>query len=84
MDFSLRGIYTGEFGVADLNVNGIYDRYDLTADDNLLWNLSIQKYFRNGLVLEAGARNLLDKRNEFVPTMPGRILFGGFSYQFSK
>ena len=84
MDFSLRGIYTGEFGVADLNVNGIYDRYDLTAEDNLLWNLSIQKYFQNGLALEAGARNLLDKRNEYVPTMPGRILFGGFSYQFNK
>ena len=84
MNFSVRGIYTGEFGVRDSNVNGIYDAYDETADDNLLWNASIQKFFRKGIALEAGVRNLLDKRNEHVPTMPGRILFGGLSYQFSK
>lgn len=84
MDFSVRGIYTGEFGVADTNVNGVYDAYDLTADDNLLWNGSIQKFFRNGFALETGVRNILDRRNQHVPTMPGRILFGGFSYQFSK
>ena len=84
MDFSVRGIYTGEFGVGDSNLNGIYDAYDRTADDNLLWNASIQKYFRSGFALEAGVRNLLDRRNEDVPTMPGRLLFGGFSYQFSK
>ncbi len=83
-DIAVRGIYKGAFGVADLNANGIYDEFDLTAKANILWNLTVQKHFQNNMMLEVGTQNLLDTKNEFVPTNPGRILFVGFAYSLTK
>ncbi len=83
-DLSIRGIYKGAFGVADLNVNGIYDEFDLTSEGNTLWNIALQKYFKNNIMLEVGAQNLFDTKNEFVPTNPGRIIYAGFAYKINK
>ncbi len=78
-DVSLRGIYRGRWGVGDLNGNGVVDTEQEFAQGYVQLNLAINKDISDWLTLELGANNLLDTTNEFEPSMPGRILFGGLN-----
>nr|MBI1228915.1 TonB-dependent receptor [Cytophagales bacterium] len=74
---SLRAIYRGRFGFGDINGNLILDDPSEYARGLTSWNLSINKTFNSGVMLEAGGFNLLNQINLFDPTNPGRLLFVG-------
>jgi len=77
-EWSLRGIYRGEFGFADFNGNLILDDHSEYAPGWLSINLTVTKTFTNGLFLEAGGTNLLNTATPAQPNNPGRMLFLGF------
>lgn len=76
-EWSLRGIYRGKFGFADLNGNLTLDDPSEYAPGWLSVNLTVTKTFTNGLFLEAGGTNLLNITTPAQPNNPGRMLFLG-------
>ncbi|WP_226389261.1 TonB-dependent receptor [Penaeicola halotolerans] len=83
-DISLRGLYRGRFGFADLNGNLILDMDQEYAPGLFSLNASASKTFNDNLRLEIGANNLLNQVIRQDPTNPGRLLYVGISYQLTK
>lgn len=79
---SFRGIYRGAFGFGDINGNLILDDPREYAPGIFNLNWSIRKIFGAGLELEAGAFNLLNQTNLFLPNNPGRNYFLGLRIPF--
>ncbi|MBR9774261.1 MAG: TonB-dependent receptor [Cytophagales bacterium] len=77
INWALRLIYRGQFGFSDLNGNLILDDVAEYAPGWYTLNLTSTKTFNNGIFLEAGVNNLLDKTSITQPNMPGRLLFVG-------
>jgi outer membrane receptor for ferrienterochelin and colicins len=77
LNIALRGIYRGKFGFGDVNGNLILDDPLEYAPGLTSWNLSLNKTFENGILLEVGGFNLLNKKNLYDPTNPGRTVFVG-------
>lgn len=77
INWALRLIYRGQFGFSDLNGNLILDDEAEYAPGWYTINLTSTKSFKNGIFLEAGVNNLLDKTSITQPNMPGRLLFVG-------
>lgn len=77
INWALRLIYRGQFGFSDLNGNLILDDEAEYAPGWYTINLTSTKSFSNGIFLEAGVNNLLDKTSITQPNMPGRLLFVG-------
>ncbi|MBX2841582.1 MAG: TonB-dependent receptor [Flammeovirgaceae bacterium] len=83
-DIALRTIYRGKWGVGDSNGNGIIDSENEYADDYFLLNLAVNKVLFQKITLESGINNILNVKNSFVPTMPGRIWYAGINIKLSK
>lgn len=83
-DMALRSIYRGKWGIGDSNGNGLIDMSNEYANGYLLINLALNKSLFEWLVLEAGSNNLLDIRNEFESSLPGRIWYVGVTIDFSR
>ncbi len=96
---SVRVIYRGKYGagslqgniqgisppVTDTNGNGILDRYDNFVSGYFLINLSAAKTFKQKFRMQAGIDNLLDhKEPQYIPNLPGRIIYFSINYSFSK
>lgn len=77
LNIALRGIYRGKFGFGDVNGNLILDDATEYARGLTSWNISISKSLQNGITVEAGGFNLLNQKNLYDPTNPGRMLFFG-------
>jgi len=82
LDAALRAIYRGRWGVGDFNGNGVIDADREFANGYLLLNLAVNKQLFDRCTLEFGGNNLLDTTNDFEPTLPGRIWYGGFRIDF--
>jgi outer membrane receptor for ferrienterochelin and colicins len=77
INWSLRAIYRGRFGFADLNGNLILDDDREYAPGWVSLNLTASKTFKNGIFLEAGITNILNTATPAQPNNPGRVLFLG-------
>jgi len=84
IDWSLRGIYRGKFGFADLNGNLILDDPSEYASGWLSINLTATKTLSNGIFFEVGATNLLNTLTPAQPNNPGRVLFLGARIPFAN
>ncbi len=96
---SARVIYRGKYGVgdirgniqgetippSDLNSNSVLDVYDDFVMGYGLINLSIAKSLNCGLRFQVGVDNLLNYTEPiYIPNLPGRLMYGSMSYNFSK
>ncbi|MEM7161568.1 MAG: TonB-dependent receptor [Bacteroidota bacterium] len=83
---NLRGIYRGAFGFGDLNNNGILDAEFEYTDAIFTGNFSVLKSFKSNpkLQVQFGIDNLTDQRNTYVPSMPGRIIYGAIFINLSN
>jgi outer membrane receptor for ferrienterochelin and colicins len=77
INWSLRAIYRGRFGFADLNGNLILDDDREYAPGWVSINFTASKTLENGLFLELGGTNLLNTATPAQPNNPGRVLFLG-------
>jgi outer membrane receptor for ferrienterochelin and colicins len=73
--FTIRGIYRGRFGIADLNGNAILDTPEEYASGYWLWNTSLSKTI-HALTVQVGTDNLLGYTDPInVPNLAGRLLW---------
>lgn len=79
---SLRGVYRGRYGLADLNGNLILDRPDEYIDGYWTVHLTCARTIGPHLCLQAGIDNLLDQRDQNIPNLPGRLLWGSLQIRF--
>lgn len=83
-DWSLRAIYRGRLGFADLNGNLILDDKTEYAPTWISLNLTVSKTLQNGIFFEAGGTNLLNVSTPSQPNNPGRVLFLGTKVHLKK
>lgn len=77
----LRGIIRSKYGFGDTNGNSILDDKSEYVPGYAIWNLTLSKQIGNYFTLLFGMENLLDKTNpEFIPSLPGRIIYGGIQF----
>jgi outer membrane receptor for ferrienterochelin and colicins len=82
---SVRGIYRGRFGFADLNSNQILDTENEYAPGFVTWNLAVAKTFRQRLRVQVGVDNLLGYTDPaHIPNLPGRLVWGSMAFMFGK
>ncbi|MBK5279667.1 MAG: TonB-dependent receptor [Bacteroidia bacterium] len=96
---SARVIYRGKYGVGDIrgniqgeaippsdrNSNSILDVHDDFVKAYALVNLSVAKSLNCGLRFQVGVDNLLNYTEPiYIPNLPGRLIYGSVSYNFSK
>jgi len=82
---SLRGIYRSRYGFGDLNGNQIIDADHEYVRGYVTWNVSVGKTFRQRLTAQAGVDNLLGYTDKnYVPTLPGRLLYASLGYAFHQ
>lgn len=81
----LSGILRGEYGYGDINGNGILDDSREYVPGYATWNLTLTKSVTENFSAQLRIENLFDKTNaEFIPSMPGRIIYAGLRIEFSK
>jgi len=80
---SLRGIFHGRYGYADMNNNGILDADNEYATGYTELNLTLTQRLSRFASMQAGVTNLLD-RHAPAPsaTLPGRLLYAGIQLQY--
>ncbi|MDH7603925.1 MAG: TonB-dependent receptor [Melioribacter sp.] len=82
---NLRGIIRSKYGFGDTNGNGILDDKSEYVPGYAVWNFTLKKQIKNNLNIVLGIENILDKTNpQFIPSLPGRIIYGGINIEFSK
>ncbi|TZF85954.1 TonB-dependent receptor (plasmid) [Pedobacter sp. BS3] len=83
---SLRAIYRGRYGFSDADGNGIVNRDDEYVKGYTLFNASVSKLlFKKRLCAQLTAENLFDYKAPLtISNLPGRLLYAGISYHFSK
>jgi len=80
-DAGLRGIIRGKYGFGDTNGNSILDDKSEYVPGYAVWNLTISKEIAEYFNLQFGLENIFDKTiPEFIPSMPGRIIYGGIHF----
>lgn len=78
-----RLIYKGKYGYADLDGSGALDREDEYIEGYFLLNTNFSKQFlSNKISLNIGAENLLNKTNQNISSLPGRIFYTSINYKF--
>ncbi|MCU0354223.1 MAG: TonB-dependent receptor [Cytophagales bacterium] len=81
---SVRGVYRGRYGVGDFNGNLILDDDSEYVRGFFQWNVAVAKTYKS-LTLQAGVDNVFNFRNtQFMPGIPGRLLYASLGYEFSK
>lgn len=88
MDASVRVLYKGRFGFADLNNNQILDIDKEYVKGYFLVNMTVQKsFFNEKMGIKFGIDNLLNytyATPEFtISSLPGRIFYTSIHYKFS-
>ncbi|MEJ5350706.1 MAG: TonB-dependent receptor [Melioribacteraceae bacterium] len=82
---NLRGILRSKYGFGDTNGNGILDDNSEYVPGYAIWNFTLTKHIKNYLTIVLGIENIFDKTNpQFIPSLPGRIIYGGINIEFSK
>ncbi|MEO7988637.1 MAG: TonB-dependent receptor [Chryseolinea sp.] len=82
---SLRAIYRGRYGYADLNNNTILDDNSEYVEDYVTCNVSVGKSFQQWLKVQAGCDNLFNYNDaQYIPSLPGRLLWASVALTFSK
>lgn len=82
---SMRGVYRGRYGFADLNNNQILDADNEYVAGYWLWNISASQRFCKQFRAQVGIDNLLGFRNETaLPGIAGRLWYVRLSYQWHK
>lgn len=96
---SARIIYRGKYGVGDIrgniqgetippsdrNSNSILDVYDDFVNGYALVNVSVAKSLNCGIRFQVGVDNMFNYREPiYIPNLPGRLMYGSVSYNFSK
>ncbi|HPM31481.1 MAG TPA: TonB-dependent receptor [Chryseolinea sp.] len=82
---SVRAIYRGRYGYADLNNNTILDDDSEYVDGYVTCNLSIGKSFQQWLKVQAGCDNLFNYKDaQYIPSLPGRLLWASVTLTLSK
>ncbi|MFA3781656.1 TonB-dependent receptor domain-containing protein [Melioribacteraceae bacterium 4301-Me] len=82
---NLRGILRSKYGFGDTNGNGILDDNSEYVAGYAIWNFTLTKQIKNYLNIVLGIENIFDKTNpQFIPSLPGRIIYGGINIEFSK
>ena len=82
--FTIRGIYRGRFGIADLNGNTILDTSEEYASGYWLWNTSLSKTI-HALTIQAGSDNLFGFTDPInVPNLAGRLLWVRLSTNIAR
>jgi outer membrane receptor for ferrienterochelin and colicins len=83
---SIRSIYRGKYGISDIDGNGILNADSEYVKGYNVLNASVSKsFYKNRLRLQVTAENLLNYRDiASVTNLPGRLLYGGISFNFNK
>ncbi|PWK79142.1 outer membrane receptor for ferrienterochelin and colicins [Mucilaginibacter oryzae] len=83
---SVRAIYRGRYGFSDLDGNGIVNRDDEYVKGYVLFNASVSKlFYHNQFRFQLTGENLGDYKQPLtISNLPGRLLYVGFTYNFSK
>ena len=82
---NLREIYRSGWGVQDLDGNLLLNRGDLFTKDFFQTNISIGKFFNNGLKVQAGCDNVFNWKDIInSPNIPGALFYAGISYSFTQ
>lgn len=80
---NLRLLYRSKYAQFDTNGNGLIDIYDSSFIDGFVTtNVAATKTFYDDLDLQIGANNLLDYRDNNIPTLPGIQGYVRLNYQF--
>ncbi len=73
---SIRIVYRGRYGYADINGNNILDDDREYANGYALLNASVSKSFKQGFELQAGSDNILNHLDKIkLPSLSGRTYF---------
>ena len=81
---TLRAIYRGRYGFADMNNNTILDDDSEYVKGYVTVNVSVAKTFRKSLRLQVGCDNLFNYTDpQYIPSVPGRLLWASVAYTFS-
>ena len=81
--FSLTFIVRDKYGYADLNGNLILDDKSEYVKGYAITNISVMQKVWNTLTIHGGIDNVFGRTNpELIPSLSGRIIYGGLSYQF--
>ncbi len=82
---SLRGIYRGRYGLADMNNNQILDTDNEYVAGYWLWNASLSQRLYKELRAQIGVDNLFGFKNATeIPGIAGRLWYIRVSYQWQK
>jgi outer membrane receptor for ferrienterochelin and colicins len=77
---ALRTNFRGRYGLFDRNGNLILDDASEYASGYAVWNLTVTQTLGTMASLRAGVKNALDHTDPAnVPSLPGRLFFGGLS-----
>jgi outer membrane receptor for ferrienterochelin and colicins len=82
---SVRGTYRGRYGITDRNGNLILDDDSEYVPGYSLWNVTLTQRVTHNVAIRAGVKNLFDETNAvMIPSMPGRLFFGGVVFDTSS
>jgi outer membrane receptor for ferrienterochelin and colicins len=83
---SVRAIYRGRYGYKDSDGNGIVNRDDEYTKGYMLINASVSKLFmKDAFRLQITAQNLFNHKDpQVILNLPGRLIYAGLAYNFSK
>jgi outer membrane receptor for ferrienterochelin and colicins len=82
---NLRGVVRGKYGFGDVNSNGILDDKREYVPGYAIWNATASKDIGEYFTVLLGIENIFDKTNsQFIPSLPGRIIYGGIRLKFYK
>ncbi|WP_299891442.1 TonB-dependent siderophore receptor [uncultured Lacinutrix sp.] len=82
-NINLRLLYRSKYAQFDTNGNGLIDIYDTSFIDGYATaNVSVSKTLYNSFNLIVGANNVLNYKDENIPTLPGIQGYIKLNYQF--
>lgn len=82
---SMRAIYRGRYGYADMNSSTILDADNEYADGYVTCNVSVSKTFRQWLRVQAGCDNVFDYTSPaYIPVLPGRLIWGSVGITLNR
>jgi outer membrane receptor for ferrienterochelin and colicins len=82
-NLNLRLLYRSKYAQFDTNGNSLIDSYDTSfIDGYVTTNIAANKTFFTDFNLQIGANNLLDYRDENIPSLPGIQGYARINYQF--
>lgn len=83
---SFRVNYRSKYGFTEANSANLFiDPYDTYVPSYFLFNAALQKtFYRKHLQLQLTADNLMDYRDQLMPSQQGRAIIAGISWRFFK